>query len=175
MWLNGSKESSRYSGFAGNTRATPSTLAKMLPCVSTTPLGSPVVPDVNMIAAMLSPSSGATGAGEDPTGGRLVTILSRRTNGTVVAGGASIGPATSASAGSVWPKTCAWKTGPLRMSSGTTIAPQRSAPKKAATHQGLLDAHRTTRCPGATPRAWSQQATRPDSSRSRLYVQTSVL
>jgi hypothetical protein len=174
MWLNGSKESKRYSGFAGNARATPSTLARMLPCVSTTPLGSPVVPDVNMISAMLSLVR-VTGAGEDPTGGRLVTISSRRTNGTVAAGGASIGPAISARAGSVWPKTCAWKSGPLRMSSGTTIAPQRSAPKKAATHQGLLGAHRTTRCPGATPRACSQRATRPDSSRSRLYVQTSVL
>ena len=60
MWLYGSQLSRTSSG-SGATRAmTARALLSRLPCVSITPLGFPVVPDVYMIVASDSPSSAAS-------------------------------------------------------------------------------------------------------------------
>src|SRR6266436_4162262 len=51
MWLYGSQLRRISSGRVGDAARTPSTLLTRLPCVSITPLGGPVVPEVYMIVA----------------------------------------------------------------------------------------------------------------------------
>ena len=55
MWLRGSSESIRNEALPGITCCTDSRLASRLRWVSSTPLASPVVPEVNMISARSSP------------------------------------------------------------------------------------------------------------------------
>ena len=54
MWLKGSQLSWTSSGKVGSAARTCSTLLSRLPCVSITPFGLPVVPEVYMIVARSS-------------------------------------------------------------------------------------------------------------------------
>ena len=157
MWLSGSRLSIRNEASPGITCCTECRLAIRLPCVSSTPLASPVVPEVNMISARSSPPREAGAAS-----GRWYIRPSRSSNriaGRSSSASPTIAREVNASTGSVLAVTCCTKSAVERMSRGTRMAPMRRHPKKANTQCGAFGPHRMTRSPLPTPRSRSSAAT----------------
>ena len=164
MWLSGSRLSMRNEGSPGITCCTECRLAIRLPCVSSTPLASPVVPEVNMISARSSPPRDAGGAA-----GRPYISPSRSSNriaGTSSAPSPPVAREVNASTGAVLATTWRTKSAVERRSRGTRIAPMRRHPKNANTQCGAFGPHSTTRSPLPTPRLCNSAATCAAASRS---------
>jgi hypothetical protein len=156
---------------SGPKRAKPgSTTRRCTPrCGTTTPLGAPVVPDVNITYSGVSPGV----SGQPGTDGNAGCCSARRTSSaTTVAGTVPSSAAPVASTSHTGLDSCASiarrRPGGLARSIGAYAAPQRTTASAATTNSGERPSSSGTTWPLPTPCERSCEASRPASaSRSR--------
>ncbi len=128
-------------------------LARMLPWVMMTPLGSPVAPEVKRISAV---SPGAAG-GNDRARAAVTRTAIGQTGHASPAGGLRSSPMRRAFAltiAAMRSTTFAEE----RKSTGTAITPSSRHPQSATTHSGRFSLQKRTRSPWATPSARRRSA-----------------
>ena len=121
-------------------------LASRLPCVSTTPRGSAVVPEVKTIWAV---SSRVRGMGASTSPGRWASDSRRFSSsrcGHAAAASANAFEQTTSLASTSLATRC-MKSGAAILSMGTATTPRSMHPRKAATHSGEFSPQSTTRSP----------------------------
>ena len=146
MWLSGSMDTRRYDGSPGMNWRMESRFERRFLCVSITPFGSPVVPDVNMISARPSGSSSTGDGSPRPSQSESTSSKSMvsRPSSLCTAG---VTRDANISRGSVCAAMLRAKSAVLRTSSGTATAPALRHAKKASTHCGQFGPQMRTRSP----------------------------
>ena len=159
MCESGRIERIRVSVPSGTTPCSEVLFDTMLRWLSMTPLGSPVLPEVNTISA--SPSGSVCG------GGATAAPAARSTSDSTVTTGSSslladfrVGIDASTSFGRVCAASLEAKASVERTSMGTEMARAHCAPSEAMPHSGRGTAQMRTRSPGPTPASPSSVATR---------------
>ena len=149
-------ESRRVSGPSGTTLRRLAALVAMLPWLSMTPFGSPVVPEVKTISASVSGVTCGRGSGS--------AFRAGSTSDSTVSTGSSRRPAAfivGSDARTSLDRVCSaslrTSSSVLRTSTGTAMPSAHSSPRKASAHSGRFTAQISTRSPGSTPR-WRRTA-----------------
>ena len=157
---------------SAKTRASIATSAAKFPCVSITPLGAPVVPEVKtMEASVLRSGAGRASGRPLRTNGRLSSANSSSTMSPFISANAlprrfATSAEHSAAAGVAMRQIGASSSGEIRWSSGTATAPAERIEKYASTHSGEFSPTSSTRSPVLTPRIPSSSPARCALSRS---------
>ena len=156
MWLSGSRFRKRigakgpmYFRYFSIPSSMGLRLARMLPCVMMTPLGSPVAPEVKRISAV---SPGAAGGNDSQPMRPRVEAVIGQTGHASPDGGLRSSPIRRAFAltiAAMRSTTFAEE----RKSTGTAITPSSRHPQSAITHSGRFSLQKRTRSPRAMPSA----------------------
>ena len=158
---------------SAKTRASIATSAAKFPCVSITPLGAPVVPEVNTIEASVLRSGAGRASGRPlSTNGRLQLRQTRvrrcRRSSSADAVPRRFATSAESSAAVAW--RCGRSARAPRAKSDDPAAPRRRRQtriaKYAITHSGEFSPMSSTRSPGLTPRIPSNSPARCALSRS---------
>ncbi|CAM5625188.1 hypothetical protein SGRI78S_02939 [Streptomyces griseus subsp. griseus] len=168
-WKYGIQLTTTSSGPSSEAALICSRLASTAPCVTSTPLGAPVLPEENWTNATSSRPAATGSRSAGPS--RSTSRLRARTS----SGSSPDSDAVEASTTTGGRPRCS-QTGSTRRASGasgTGTRPAATAPQNIGWKSSLRSASNGTQVPGATPAARKPPATRRDSSRSSLRLTVS--